>query len=137
MSITEIGRDGETWAREWILSNREIGGAWRGDSLFQADWIVQARDGSYFLVEVKHQEVFVPPPFFGHGLPPYQVEARLRFYRATGIPTLLLVRDAESGSAFWQWLDVLDSLPDDEKFYTNGAKPRVVYPLSAFEGGEI
>lgn len=125
MTVRAEGRAGEEWARLWLKD--------RGYRVFQPDWIAEDLDGHYTLVEVKNQALFMPPPFFGHGLPPYQVRDRLRFGRATGVPALLLVRDKESGESFHQFLDVLEEGP---KFMTNGASPRVVYPLTSFEGGE-
>lgn len=122
MSVLAEGRAGERWARRWLKD--------QGARVFQADWLAEFAPGVWVVVEVKSQEAFEPPPFFGHGLPPYQVRARLAFYEATGIPTLLLVRDLGSGAAYWQWLDVLDAGP---KYVTDSADPRVIYPLTAFE----
>ena len=121
MSVLEQGRAGEAWARDYFKA--------RGVRVFQPDWIALI-DGAYVAVEVKNQERFNPPPFFGHGLSPYQVDDRLAFQAATGIRALLLVHDRDSGEALHQWLDVLESGP---KFYTNGDSPRVVYPLTSFE----
>jgi len=121
MSVLEQGRAGEAWARDWFTT--------RGVRVFQPDWIAFI-DGAYVQVEVKNQERFTPPPFFGHGLPPYQVRDRLEFQAATGVRALLLVHDLTTGEALHQWLDVLDEGP---KFYTSGTSPRVIYPISAFE----
>lgn len=123
MSVLAEGRVGETWARNWLKA--------RGYEVFQPDWIASLPDGGgRFLVEVKYQERFLAPPFDGHGLPPWQVEARLRFERETDIPTMLLIRDKGTEEVFWQWLDLLEN---GQKFQTNGSSPRRVYPLESFE----
>lgn len=100
MSIAEQGRQGEALART-ILKNEGF------DVVLQADWVV-TRNGKWYLVEVKHKEMFDPPPFLGQGLPLYQVKARMRFYAATGIRCMLFVIDKNTGEPCWQWLDVLE-----------------------------
>lgn len=60
MSITEIGREGEVLARKILKS-------WNVDDIFQADWMIR-KNGKWFVVEVKHKEMFKPPPFYGQGL---------------------------------------------------------------------
>lgn len=126
MSILEEGRLGEQWAMRWLSD--------RGLEVFEPDWIARdPEDGRYFNVEVKVQEAFEPPPFFGHGLPPRQIASRLRFHRETGIRTLLLVREKASNStAYWQWLDTLDI---GVSYDTHGSRPRRIYPLEAFNKG--
>lgn len=100
MSINDIGKVGERMARE-ILKD------WFGvDGIFQADWLVK-KDGRYYVVEVKHKEMFKPPPFYGHGLDTRQVRARMKFMQETGIRCLFLVIDMD-GTIYWQWLDVLE-----------------------------
>ena len=100
MSITDVGRKGEVIARD-ILKNK-----FNVDGIFQADWMVM-KDGKYYVVEVKHKEMFKAPPFDGHGLDIRQVKAREEFYKSTGIRCLFLVIDM-SGNVDWQWLDVLE-----------------------------
>lgn len=55
MSIAEQGRQGEALART-ILKNEGF------DVVLQADWVV-TRNGKWYLVEVKHKEMFDPPRF--------------------------------------------------------------------------
>ena len=121
MSITEDGRAGEVWAREWLLGHGY-------EVILQADWIARSPAG-LVLVEVKHQERFEPPPFFGHGLPPWQVKARLAFEAETGVRALLLVRDKATSEVFYQWLAELERGP---KYLTSGSSRRVIYPLDSF-----
>jgi hypothetical protein len=124
VSIREDGRAGESWARTWLQA--------QGEEVFQVDWIARkVIDGEprYLLVEVKNQECFEPPPFYGHGLPLWQVKARLRFQEETGIRAVLLVREKGTDAVHWQWLDVLER---GEFFDTKGTNPRRVYPLTAF-----
>ena len=103
MSINDIGKVGERLARD-ILKD------WfRVDRIFQADWIVK-KGGKYYVVEVKHKEMFKPPPFYGHGLDVRQVRARMEFYREKDIRCLFLVIDLD-GTVYWQWLDVLENTP--------------------------
>ena len=99
MSITEQGIAGERLARK-ILKGLQV------DDIFQADWIVK-KGGSYYVVEVKHKEIYRPPPFYGHGLDIRQVKARQKFYKETGIRCLFLVLD-KSGKRYWGWLDELE-----------------------------
>lgn len=100
MSITEIGRQGEKLAREILLTMGV-------DSIFQADWLVQKNE-KWYVVEVKHKEIFKPPPFCGQGLNIRQVKTRMQFYKDTGIRCLFLVIDLYTGARYWQWLDVLE-----------------------------
>jgi len=121
MSVNEQGRVGELWARDYFKA--------RGVPVFQPDWIASI-DGAYVVVEVKNQERFTPPPFWGHGLPAYQVRDRLAYQAGTGVRALLLIHEPDTDEVFHQWLDVLEG---GEKFYTSGDSPRVVYPLTSFE----
>lgn len=119
MSINDIGKVGERMARD-VLKND-----FRVDGIFQPDWMIQKR-GKYYVVEVKHKAMFEAPPFDGHGLDVRQVNARIRFWKDTGIRCMFLVIDMD-GNIFWQWLDVLEK---GEHFDTkNGIR---VYNLNGF-----
>lgn len=103
MSINDIGKIGEKLARD-VLKN------WfHVDRIFQADWMIK-KDGKWYVVEVKHKEMFKPPPFYGHGLDIRQVKTRMEFLQDTGIRCLFLVIDLD-GTVYWQWLDVLENTP--------------------------
>ena len=56
----------------------------------QLDWIVK-HENRYFIVEVKHRELFEPPPFYGTGLDISQLERRRQLFDDLGIDTILLV----------------------------------------------
>jgi len=101
MSITEQGLQGEKMAR-LILKNK-----FKVDGIFQADWLV-IKDSKYYVVEVKHKEMFKSPPFNGQGLDIRQVKARMKFYAETGIRCLFLVINIPDNQGYWQWLDILE-----------------------------
>jgi hypothetical protein len=120
MTIEQDGRFGEKLAREWFKSH--------GLSCFQADWITKFGE-VYCLYEIKFQEPFEPPPFWGHGLPLWQVRARLEFQAATSVRACLLVFDKKTGATYSQFFDELEQGPH---FDTKGNQPRRVYPLTSF-----
>ena len=95
---------------------------------FQADAIGH-KEGKYYLFEAKRQERYNPPPFEGHGLPKWQVEARVKFQEETGIIAILVVFDKETGEIFYQRLDVLEKTKYHD---TTGAKPRRIYNIKYF-----
>jgi len=113
------GFDGERNIRK-ILTENNI-------HYFQADLLFSYND-KWYLCEVKHQDIFVPPPFYGHGLPPWQVKARLKFQSIFGIRTILFVVDKESKKIYFQWLDVLDK---GKRYFSHTGK-RVIYPIDNF-----
>ena len=41
------------------------------------------KDNKYYVVEVKHKEMFNTPPLMGQGLDIRQVKARMQFYKDT------------------------------------------------------
>jgi hypothetical protein len=122
MSANEEGRKGEEAARGFLQK--------RGYKLFQADWIGKSSGREWRLFEVKRQEQFTPPPFPGHGLPLWQVKARLQFQEETGVVAVLLVWDTSERCWYSQKLDALEN---GEHIDTNGQYPRRVYNLNSFE----
>lgn len=82
-----------------------------------------------YLYEIKHQERFKGPPFDGHGLPPWQVEFRIKFVEDTGIIPFLVIVEKPSGIVFYQNLIVLHN---GEQFVTKKGN-RVIYPLTSFK----
>lgn len=120
MSINDIGKVGERMARAVLIHD------FRVDDIFQPDWMI--RIGSkYYVVEVKHKAMYEAPPFDGQGLDVRQVNARMRFWKDTGIRCIFLVIDME-GNIYVQWLDVLEK---GEHFDTkNGIR---VYNLNGFK----
>jgi len=122
MSVTEEGRKGEVAARLFLKS--------LGYQIFQGDWIGKSNGGEWHLFEVKRQEPFVPPPFYGHGLPLWQIKARLNFQRETGVIAVLLIWDTCESCWYHQRLDTLEI---GEYIDTNGQNPRRVYNVNSFE----
>lgn len=127
MAIDEQGREGERLFMDLLWQKKTL-------CKFQPDCIYSWRDGEWIVAEVKNQHYYEAPPFDGHGLPPYQVASRLKFYKETGVRCLFFVHEPNTQTAYWQWLDVLDK---GQQFITKGKKQRVVYPLASFHKIEI
>lgn len=121
MGLNEEGIEGE----QWILKRFRD----KNIEVFQPDAISLEANG-YVLNEVKHQEPFKKPPFDGHGLPRWQINARMKFYKATKIRCRLVIKEKPSNKIYWQWLDVLEK---GEFFDTKGAKPRRIYNINLFK----
>ena len=102
MSITAQGIEGEMLAR-LILKDR-----FKVDNLFQIDWMI-IKNGIYYVIEVKHKELFKPQPFYGQGLDIRQVNARMKFFKDTGIRCLFLVISKPENIVYHQFLDVLET----------------------------
>lgn len=122
--IAKDGHDGEWLGLNVIKQLFKSDGA-----VMQADWIFPFQD-KWYLVEVKHQEVFTPPPFYGHGLPKWQIKTRLQFYKDTGIRPILLVIEKPMKGVYYQYLDVLNQ--SNDYIDTKGRKPRRVFNLDLF-----
>ena len=121
MGIQAEGIEAEQWLlREFIK---------KGTKVFQPD-VISLESNKWVVNEVKHQERFTPPPFEGHGLPRWQIETRMNFWKTTGIRIRLVIKEKGSDNVFWQWLDILES---KEYCDTHGLKPRRIYPLTNFE----
>lgn len=121
MGITEEGIESE----QWLLKRFRD----KGIEVFQPD-AISLENGKYVLNEMKHQELFKKPPFDGHGLPRWQIKARMNFYIATKIRCRLVIMEKPSDKIYWQWLDLLEK---GEFFDTNGAKPRRIYNITSFK----
>lgn len=124
--IAKDGHDGEWLALEVIRKVIKTDGP-----AMQVDWIFPL-SGKYYLVEVKHQEIFTPPPFYGHGLPKWQIRSRLKFYQDTGIRPILIVIEKPMKEIYIQYLDKLNS-NENNYFDTNGKKPRRIYNINKFK----
>lgn len=101
----------------------------QGFRFFQPD-AIGIKNGNYYVFEVKNQERFRPPPFNGHGLPVWQIIARLEYQEKTGTIAVLVIFDKETNEIFWQRFDILD---EGECFNTQGNSPRRIYPLTSFK----
>jgi hypothetical protein len=115
------GLEGEKVIRDFLIK--------RGIHFFQADLIFKS-NGKWYLGEVKHQETFKPPPFYGHGLPLWQVEARLNFQKEKGIRIMLFIIDKKTNIVYWQFMDILIK---GRTYQTRGAKPRIIFPLENYK----
>jgi len=120
MDNWERGRYGESKVRALLKKH--------GYHFMQADILANIK-GEWRILEVKYQEKFEPPPFEGHGLPRWQVDARLKFQEETGIRAMLYVVDNPSDIIYWQYLD---KLMNGETYQTEGSNPRIIFPLTSF-----
>lgn len=93
MSITEQGIKAEKKARNILLKKGY-------KNIQQLDWLVK-HNNKYFAVEVKHRELFTPPPFTGTGLNISQIERRRQIYNDLNIDTLLLVITEKKTYCAW------------------------------------
>ena len=100
----------------------------KGIHHLQADLLVKVK-GKWQIYEIKHQEPFESPPFDGHGLPKWQIDARLNFQKETGIRALLFVVDKKTGDVYWQYMD---ELIKGKSYQTAGTKPRIIFPLDSY-----
>jgi len=120
LSITLIGIEGEQLARKIIREHFKV------FDIQQLDWLVH-KNGRYYAIEVKHKEMFKPPPFKGQGLNISQIERRISLYKDTGIRCLLLVIEKDSNGVYWQWLDILETT----EYFDTKNKVRI-YNISNF-----
>lgn len=120
-NILEIGFEGERVIRDYLnkISNCQYG---------QIDVIAKI-ENKWYSLEIKKQEMFTAPPFDGHGLPPWQVDFRLKMHKELGIIPVLFVVDKTTGIVYYQNIDKLN---EGEKFITKTGK-RIIYPLINFK----
>jgi len=122
------GRIGEEIIRKYLKS--------RGAEILQVDWMSYEEE-EYRVNEAKYQEIFKPPPFYGHGLPIWQIKARMDlYYRKRIIPYLYVVEksDYEKKECYHLiWMQSLIALEMGEYKDTKGEKPRRVYNIVSFE----
>jgi len=129
------GKTGEGIIRGYLKS--------MGAKIHQVDWMGLFPDNKYREIEVKYQEIFTPGKVggfhwdhHGTGLPYWQVEARMDFYKNTGIvPWLFVVEKSNYEKKEGHHLIWTASLPDLERKEhrdTTGADPRRVYNIESF-----
>src|SRR3990167_3902951 len=123
MGITIDGINGEQQLFKLLKDN--------GFDFFQPDAIGR-EGGDYYIFECKHQAHFTKPPFDGHGLPKWQVEARLKFQERTKIKSILVVFEKPYESTRLIYYQLLEKLDKGEHIDTEGDKPRRIYPLTSF-----
>jgi len=114
------GREGEKVIRK-IFRDSKI-------EYFQADLLFKVGD-VWNLAEIKYQEKFKPPPFYGHGLPPYQIDQRIKFFHEIGITPYLFIVDKNDEIIYWQ---SMIKLMEGKYFDTSGNKPRRIFPIENF-----
>lgn len=117
----KIGFAGEDLVRNWFI-NKKI-------PFMQVDIMFKYND-KWCLGEIKTQEKFLAPPFDGHGLPKWQIDRRMEFYKDTGIEPYLIVNDINDKCLY---IESLKNLLKAEQFQTKGNKPRVIFKLSNFK----
>jgi len=115
------GLKGEKIIRDYFKNNNI--------KFFQIDLMAKI-ENEWHLIEVKRQEAFEPPPFYGHGLPKWQIDARLKFQEETGIYAILYIVDKNNNTIYYQYMDLLLK---GKQFQTKGASPRIIFPIENFE----
>jgi hypothetical protein len=121
----KIGFYGEGLIRDWLKS--------KSIPFMQVD-VMFYYNNAWCLGEVKTQEKYEAPPYDGHGLPKWQIDARLKFQQDTGVMAYLIVYDLGEKCIYIQ---TLDTLLKGQHFQTNGKNPRVVFDINSFTRFEI
>jgi hypothetical protein len=117
----KIGFAGEDLVRNWFMR--------KNISFMQVD-IMFKYQNKWCLGEIKTQEKFKSPPYDGHGLPKWQIDKRMEFYKDTGIKPYLIVNDINDKCLY---IESLENLLSGENFQTKGLKPRIVFKLESFK----
>lgn len=120
------GRCEDAWNKH-LSDNRQ---AWGIETVGQIESWVKTGDGLYHFFEVKAQEVFEPPPFYGHGLPQWQVDKYIQMQVDLGVVWHLVVFDTGDRNGYQQRLSVLE---DGPSMNTDGTQPRKIYSVDSFE----
>jgi len=94
MSITTQGLEAEKKARKILIQSGYT-------NIQQLDWLVK-HNGKYFAVEVKHRELFKPPPFTGTGMDIKQIERRRQIFEDLKIDTLYFAIVGDE--LYYNWL---------------------------------
>jgi len=93
------------------------------------------KNGKLYVGEVKAQEKFTKKlpdyPFDAHGLPPWQIKARLKLCERIGARAVFFVYDTQDKIVYWQFLDLLNNLPPTKKMLTKTGK-RVLFDIESF-----
>jgi len=121
----KIGLEGESQIRA-LLSKKNI-------RFMQADLIINYNN-QYYCAEVKTQEKYLAPPFDGHGLPMWQITARIELFNKTGIIPYLFIRCLTDNLVYHQ---DLRELMRTKYYQTKGKSPRVIFNLSEFKKSNI
>lgn len=124
MGITEEGIKGEQQLFQFLRENNF--------KFFQPD-AIGLKNNKYYIFECKHQELFNPPPFSGHGLPKWQVDARIKFQTITGIKSVLVIFNKPFAKTKTIYYQLLEKLEKGEFIDTKGLKPRRIYKIDSFK----
>lgn len=106
---------------------------------FQADGVLKNNE-KYCVAEIKNQEMYTKSldpdvgDFDGHGLPPYQVKARMEFYEETGTEPYLIILEKGTNIVYMQSIVKLE---EGHFFDTKGKRRRRIYPLENFKRLEL
>jgi hypothetical protein len=117
----KIGFDGEGKIRDWFTLKKI--------PFMQVD-IMFKYNNKWCLGEIKTQEKFLAPPFDGHGLPQWQIDRRIEFYKDTNVEPYLIVLDIKENCIYIESLLVLTT---KERFQTKGKKPRTIFKIDNFK----
>ncbi len=117
----KIGLEGESQIRK-MLSKENI-------RFMQADLIFN-HNNQYYCGEVKTQEKYLAPPWDGHGLPMWQITARIELFNKTGIIPYLFIKCLTDNVVYHR---DLRELMKTEYYQTKGSSPRVIFNLSEFK----
>ena len=117
----KTGFAGEELVRNWFI-NKKI-------PFMQVDIMFKYND-KWCLGEIKTQEKFIAPPFDGHGLPQWQINKRMEFYKDTGVEPFLIINDINDKCLY---IESLKFLLSNEHFSTKGYRPRVIFNLKSFK----
>lgn len=119
----KIGFEGESLVRDFLAEKKIC------EKFFQADIIAKV-SGKWYYIEVKTQEMYLSPPFNGHGLKLFKINVMLELYKECGIIPILWVVDNRNKCFFYNDLRKLES---GEKFDTNGKRQRRIYHIDNFK----
>lgn len=99
-------------------------------SVGQCECWGKTEDGIYQFFEIKTQEPFEPPPFWGHGLSRWQIDKYIQMQFDLGVIWNLIIFDLINFHGYKQRLSVLE----DGRFKdTHGNKPRRIYPIESYD----
>ena len=121
-----MGWEGEEIVRNFLKN--------KGISYMQADLLFKYKD-SWYLGEVKCQKKYEnwSTGFKGHGLPPWQVEHRIKLYEDTGIIPYLFVVCQTDNVLYHESLLKLDKT----EYFSTTKTPRTIFNIKEFKKSEL
>lgn len=101
----------------------------KGYSDFQSpDWLAKNPEGKIETIEVKHKELYEPPPFWGIGLGKKQLWLRTQLLNEVGWRTYLINFVPETDKVYAAYLDELEN--KGGYYDTSGIR---IYPLENYK----